>query len=298
MMISTSPKPQRSPKDGSSSSSSLPKEWFAGGVSNAFTSALLNPMDVTKTRLQVSKIQAGMTSTMYNIFMKEGLIKGLYMPGLTASVVREMLSSGPRAGFYVPLRDKIDSIFVSQRGGFFTKAIAAIITGTMGSIVANPVDVVKIRLMSDPLRYTSFLNALICVWQGEGMTGLTKGIVPSTLRGASIAVGELATYDYAKVVIKSHTYLEEGPVLHVLSSLITGLVATSVAAPFDVIKTLSMNSSLQKSTYSIFTSILKEKGFLFLFRGWLPSYLRLGPHALICFPLFEQLRKLLGLSHL
>lgn len=70
-----------------------------------------------------------------------------------------------------------------------------------------------------------------------GFAGLYKGVVPSTLRGAFIACGELATYDITKTAIKTHLGVQDSIPLHVLCSLITGLVATSVAAPFDMIKT-------------------------------------------------------------
>jgi len=142
-------------------------------------------------------------------------------------------------GFYVPVRNKIDSILArdtNKDSGFLNKVLAAIITGTIGSLVANPVDVIKIRLMGNPLRYKSLSAGLFDLYTTEGLAGLTKGIVPSTLRGACIAVGELATYDHAKVVLKEMTALNEGPWLHLGASLITGLVATSVAAPFDLIK--------------------------------------------------------------
>ena len=35
-----------------------------------------------------------------------------------------------------------------------------------------------------------------------------------------------------------------------------------------------------------------------LFRGWVPSYLRLGPHFIVALPLFEQARAALGLGYL
>lgn len=55
--------------------------------------------------------------------------------------------------------------------------------------------------------------------------------------GAMIAMGELATYDHVKYLLKKHSTLEEGGSLHIVSSMITGLVATTVAAPFDLLKT-------------------------------------------------------------
>ena len=78
------------------------KEWFSGGVANALTSALLNPLDVTKTLLQLQVSRNGtpphsMLVTMGQVWSKQGM-RGLWMPGLQASMVREMLNSGPRAG--------------------------------------------------------------------------------------------------------------------------------------------------------------------------------------------------------
>ena len=122
--------------------------------------------------------------------------------------------------------------------------------------------------------------------------------------------------------MKSNFKIEEGLPLHATCSLVTGLVATTVAAPFDLLKTRfvihehiiyrrnliemkryrSMNSSKgAPSIGSIFQSvyvIVEREGALTLFRGWLPAYLRLGPHALICFPILEQIRRVFGLSYI
>ena len=145
-------------------------------------------------------------------------------------------------GFYVPVRNKIDSIFVNnynlKHDSLSSKIIAALFTGTLGAIISNPVDVIKIRQMSIPGYNTSIIYGLYNIHKTEGFQGLIKGVVPSTLRGASIAVGELATYDYTKVFLKRAFYRgQESSYLHISASLVTGLVAATVAAPFDLIKT-------------------------------------------------------------
>lgn len=122
--------------------------------------------------------------------------------------------------------------------------------------------------------------------------------------GAFIAVGELATYDHSKMLLKSYFEMKEGFLLHCVSSLITGLVATTVAAPFDLLKSRSMNDrtiasqSSFKGLLFMTRNIIKDEGLIVLFRGWLPAYLRLGPHAMICFPLFEQFRHWLKLDYI
>ena len=75
------------------------------------------------------------------------------------------------------------------------------------------------------------------VTQRNGFGALYAGLLPSIMRGAMVTVGGLATYDQCKTSIKQYLGVPEGTALHTVSSLITGVVATTVAAPLDVIKT-------------------------------------------------------------
>ena len=291
-------------------------QWLTGGSANAITSALLNPLDVLKTQLQ-AKSRANndssggnrrMMSTMLSLIQRKGIISGLFLPGLRESMAREMLNSGARAGFYVPIRNFVQDEWGKKSPGetrssstFFTKAFAAIISGALGAIIANPVDVLKIRMMTAasneeirPQGQRSLIGALYDLYKERG---LMNGLMPSTMRGTCISVGEIATYDQSKATLRALNIIhEEGPLLHIVASLITGLVATTVAAPFDLLKTRAMNASTNAMrTQMGFSSIVKNEGVMTLFRGWLPAYLRLGPHALICFPLFEKFRQICNL---
>eukprot|EP01033_Poteriospumella_lacustris_P003298 gene3298-2432_t len=295
----------------------LALEWLSGGSSNAIASAVLNPMDVAKTRMQTMSSSASgphasqihLSEVLRSIYRREGIV-GVWRPGLSASMAREMLYSGPRAGFYVPIRNHIKSLLgeTDYEDHLMVKVLSALATGTLGAVIANPVDVVKIRMMVDPHSYKSMLHGVREISRVEGFGGLYKGLFPSTLRGAFIAVGELATYDHSKVVLKSQFSFDEGFLLHAASSLITGLVATTVAAPFDLLKSRSMNDrsstpssgtpTHKQGLVAMTRQIIREEGLVVLFRGWLPAYLRLGPHAMICFPLFEQIRRLLNLEYI
>jgi hypothetical protein len=65
--------------------SELWKEWLTGGVANAFTSAILNPMDIVKTRLQInqdsipSKYSARLSRTFKILYSEGGLIGVMYL---------------------------------------------------------------------------------------------------------------------------------------------------------------------------------------------------------------------------
>lgn len=286
---------------GSNLNNSLFLDWLSGGSANAITSAILHPMDVSKTRMQATQnYERSVLSNIASLYRETGNISGLWRPGLTASMLRELLYSGPRAGFYVPLRDALMNRFDSSGStcSLFCKILTAMCTGTLGAILANPADVIKIRLMVNPHAYSSVLNGFHKIIKTEGISGLYKGVIPSTLRGAFIAAGELATYDHTKELLKFYSSISEGFTLHAIASLITGLVATTVAAPFDMIKTRAMNSTESINPVRVVISVIRYEGTLALFRGWLPAYLRLGPHALICFPLLENIRYSFGLKYI
>lgn len=157
---------------------------------------------------------------------------------------------------------------------------------------------VKVRLLNAENPYSSTFAAYPKLLQQEGIGGAFRGVVPSTLRGASLAVGELAAYDQIKHELKSTFGCNEGASVHFISSILTGVVATTMAAPFDLIKTRAMAGMSTTSSIQILITTIKHEGPLSLFRGWVPAYFRLGPHALICLPVLEQLRLFVGIGYL
>lgn len=145
-------------------------------------------------------------------------------------MMREMVYSGIRAGFYSSFRDELHKILDedSSSPSALCKILAALCTGTCGSLLANPIDVVKVRTMIKPTRYTSVLSALVEIRRQEGIRhGLYKGLVASTLRGAMVSAGELAVYDHVKGFLKRLVGVQEGWSVHVASSLITGKISYS-----------------------------------------------------------------------
>jgi len=42
--------------------------------------------------------------------------------------------------------------------------------------------------------------------------------------------------------------------------------------------------------------VVAGEGLRGLFKGWLPNFLRIGPHSMVTFMVFEELRKVAGLG--
>ena len=250
------------------------REVLAGGGSTAIVSAVLNPVDVIKTRRQLFAYRDMRAIEIGQQLYAEGGLGALWRPGMTATVTREMLYSGCTKGLYPIVRDAIAGD--AAEPSLPQRVAAASGTGFLGSICANAVDVVKIRQFERPDRYGgSLINALSAIAREEGLVSglLVRGCSASAPRGAAIAVGEVTTYDQVKTWLKRH--YEDGFAVHVVTSLITGVVATPVAAPFDLLKSRVMASDLATDSFAtVLARLLRQEGPFALFNGWLPTYLR------------------------
>ena len=271
-----------------------------GGVSTAVVSAILNPTDVIKTRRQIVGFSGASPLDMARAVAKADGLRGLWLPGLQATVLRELLYSGCTKGLYPYARDAVAG---EEDASLAQRALAAALTGFGGSLCANAVDVVKVQQF-DSGSNRSVVAAMRDVARSEGVVRglLVRGVSASAPRGAAIAIGEVTTYDYAKSRLARHPAFARDPQngaepfsLHIVTSVITGVVATTVAAPFDTIKSRVMARG--GNAWTALRSLVAREGPAALLAGWWPAYCRLAPHAILTFPLLEQLRRLAGLEN-
>ena len=273
------------------------REVAAGGGSTAIVSAVLNPVDVVKTRRQLEAFRSTTAIEIVKSIYREGGVIALWRPGLVASCSRELVYSGCTKGLYPHVRSMLAGGDTAEPT-LPVRVAAASCTGFLGSIGANAFDVVKIRQFATGAS-DGLASAMLDVIRTEGLVRglLLRGASASAPRGAAIAIGECATYDQTKSYLRQH--YEESFGLHVVTSLITGVVATPVAAPFDLLKSRVMASTNPADGFAtVLARLLRHEGPLALFNGWWPTYFRLGPHAILTFPLFEAMRRAMGLDYL
>jgi len=92
-------------------------------------------------------------------------------------------------------------------------------------------------------------------------------------------------------------------VTHFVASMIAGFNAAVITSPVDVIKSRVMSQKIgingENLTYSgtadYFVKIVKTEG-LFGTLGFFPNWMRIGPHTIVTFLVYEQLRKMAGIS--
>ncbi|GMF02654.1 unnamed protein product [Ambrosiozyma monospora] len=172
--------------------------------------------------------------------------------------------------------------------------------GAVGGLIGNPSDIVNIRMQNDKTlpkeqqrNYKHAIDGLIKITKDEGVSALLKGLGPNLVRGVLMTASQVVSYDLFKsFLVKNFEFDPTTKTTHFTSSLFAGLVATTVCSPADVLKTRIMSSSGSKqSAVGILMNAVKTEGVGFMFRGWTPAFIRLGPHTILTFIALEQLRK-------
>eukprot|EP01087_Luapelamoeba_hula_P009213 TRINITY_DN2370_c0_g2_i1.p1 TRINITY_DN2370_c0_g2~~TRINITY_DN2370_c0_g2_i1.p1 ORF type:complete len:162 (+),score=16.56 TRINITY_DN2370_c0_g2_i1:569-1054(+) len=145
--------------------------------------------------------------------------------------------------------------------------------------------------------YRSTLSGFRTIWRTEGIAGLYKGVVPTTQRAAVLSATMLSSYDHTKHYILQKGWIAQDNVYaHLGAAMTTGIWMSLVSSPIDVVKTRIMNS--RPGTAQSYNSMLdclyktaRTEGILGLYKGVVPTYMRLGPHTVMAFVIYEQLRQ-------
>lgn len=309
------------------------EKFLYGGMANALGGLGTNPADVLKVRLQMQnelgaaagrqaagpaaaaaavRPQLGLLQMLKKVVNAEGPAALMY--GWQASAMRELSYSAIRMGLYDEVKELL-AVHGDDRYSFplWKKIVAGGISGCIGAAIASPTDLVKIRAQAlNPATgrpfysYPSPWAALGIIYRTEGgIAGMYRGVVPTVQRAMVLTATQFATYDEVKYLLIGNGLLEEGVGAHIASSITAGLAVATTTNPLDLVKSRYMNQEFDKVTgkglrYSgvadCLMKTLRAEGLRGLYKGWLPNWLRIGPHTVITFLSFEALRKAAGLE--
>ncbi|KAK7824025.1 mitochondrial uncoupling protein 3 [Quercus suber] len=274
------------------------------------------PIDLTKTRLQLESRSRSRTNAFRvasEIVREQGPL-GLYK-GLSPAILRHLLYTPIRIVAYENLRNAVVSADGGGGGGgslsLSAKALAGGFSGVIAQVVASPADLVKVRMQADGRlvsqglqpRYSGPLDALNKIVRTEGFGGLWKGVFPNVQRAFLVNMGELACYDHAKRFVIQNQIANDNIYAHTLASIMSGLSATTLSCPADVVKTRMMNQAAGKegkiiynSSYDCLVKTVRIEGLRALWKGFFPTWARLGPWQFVFWVSYEKLRQIAGLS--
>ncbi|KAH9211714.1 mitochondrial carrier domain-containing protein [Leptodontidium sp. 2 PMI_412] len=108
------------------------------------------------------------------------------------------------------------------------------------------------------------------VLNGRGLEEPLPGCWPNCMRAVLMTASQLASYDGFKRLLVQNASMED----------------------VDVIESRIMSSQESKGLAKLLADVYRVEGVSWMFRGWVPSFIRLGPHTIATFLFLEQHKKL------
>lgn len=288
-----------------------------GGVASITAEFGTFPIDTSKTRLQIQgqKIDGkftqlryrGMIDAFIKITREEGI--GALYSGIWPAVLRQATYGSIKFGTYYSLKKLLDErgLLVDAETGrepVWKNMVCAGTAGAISSAIANPTDVLKVRMQvhGKGAQDKGLVGSFHDIYKYEGIGGLWRGVGPTAQRAAVIAVVELPVYDFCKVHLMSN--FGDHVANHFISSFVAGLGSAIASTPIDVIRTRLMNqrriavanagttaATLYTGSFDCALQTVRNEGVFALYKGFIPTWIRMGPWNIIFFITYEQLKK-------
>ncbi|KAI2805820.1 mitochondrial carrier [Blomia tropicalis] len=224
----------------------MPEKMLCAGMAACTADIVSFPLDVAKVRLQISTSMAtnsngivyrGLFGTIFGMIKHEGFTS-LY-GGISPGLQRQCLFASIRIGLYDPVKEFYTNLLhldsQSSSSIMLVRIASAITTGAIGISVAQPTDVVKVRMQAQSrgigaVKYNSSIHAYKTIYGSEGLRGLWKGLGPNIARNSMVNAAELVCYDTVKESIIAHHWLVDGFPCHFCSAF-SGLCTKVACSP-------------------------------------------------------------------
>lgn len=278
----------------------------SGAIAGAFISAIVQPLDVVRTRMQADaaiNVSKSTLATLRTVIAERG-IRGLWM-GTGPTVIR--LSAG--AALHMVLLEHMKGLLQStaSNGSTHLTAFNAAMTGGLSRALTAallcPVTVVKTRMEfgnAATMQYRHTLHALQTIARTEGVAGLYKGLGPTVLTNAPFSAFYYMFYTRLK-----ETFHGEGrpqALVNFSSGVVAAVAATLLTQPTDVVRTrVQLGLSLGKAAsagaagaapagaWATFREVTSRQGAAALFTGAAPRIIKRTAQTALVWTIYEEL---------
>ncbi|KAH6952501.1 mitochondrial phosphate carrier protein [Ilyonectria sp. MPI-CAGE-AT-0026] len=216
---------------------------LAGAFCCAFTHAVLTPVDVVKTRIQLDPItySSSLSKSARQIVSSEG--PAALLTGLGPTIAGYCLQGAFKFGGYEYFKARtIDylghSTATNNRNAVYLASAAA--AEFLGDIALCPFESVRIRLVSQPSYATDCVSALAKLAREEGFSGLYSGLSPILLKQIPYTMATFLVYE--KAIQTAYSVIDKRELssmgvtgINLGAGLVSGLAAAVVSQPADTI---------------------------------------------------------------
>lgn len=274
--------------------------WYFGGLAGSMAACFTHPLDLLKVHLQTQSAgRVSLVGSTVTIIRHQGVL-AMYN-GLSASILRQLTYSTTRFGMYEVIRQYL--VKPGENMKFYQKVFVAGVAGASGGFVGTPADMVNVRMQNDVKlpkesrrNYKNAIDGLWRVYRQEGALNLFSGGGAATARAVLMTIGQISFYEQIKQALLSTGYFSDNLTTHFSSSFMAAGIATTLTQPLDVMKTRMMNAKPGEYRSILHCALeTKKLGVMAFFKGYIPAFVRLGPHTILTWIFLEQMRLNFGI---
>ncbi|KAH7348489.1 mitochondrial carrier domain-containing protein [Rhexocercosporidium sp. MPI-PUGE-AT-0058] len=279
---------------------------ISGGIAGGVEGFLTYPFEFAKTRTQLGQLPNSTQTPLkkpsrnpyliiIRIYKTEGF-RALYK-GCPVLVIG---SVGKDAVRFLSF-DTVKNYFRSPEDGTLTPTnnmLAGMTAGVLASIFAvTPTERIKTALIDDARVgssqvYTSTSHAIKEILREDGVKGLYRGFVGTTLKQASSTGLRMGSYNIVKDWEVRRGW-EQGTGVNFVNGAFAGVVTTLLSMPFDTIKTRSQSAKVTTTMQAI-TGVWYENGIRGYWKGTVMRLSRTVFSGGILFTTAEAVAKVLN----
>lgn len=263
--------------------------------------AFVHPANTIAVRWNLASMQG-------KTFSFKGMIQDLgwlsVYDGLSAGVLRQVFYASSRFGLFETFRDKLHEI--RGKTDFASRVAVGAVTGGMAAYISCPMEVAVVRLSNDstlPLEerrnYKGVVDTATRIAKEEGVAAFWRGSTPFVQRAMMVGVFQVATLDQFKLMYANFLHQKKDSIPNVFCAAMTsGLLYSIATMPLEASKNRMASQKADaatgklpyKGTLQTIRKVTAEEGFLALYNGFLPYYMRCGGHTVTMFIFVQMLR--------
>ena len=263
----------------------MKRESIAGASAGVVGTVLGYPLDVIKTRQQVSNVS--IPKAIQTIYRESGLMgyyRGMVAPLVSLTLLNTLnfsTYSFTKNGLNVP-----DQFDVTKDGFHWKVGIAGASVGPLSSLISTPFELIKTQmqlrnssLSEGQTKYRNSIHAAISITKEHGVSALYRAFAVNTTREMVFLATYFTVYEHVKSFQVHAMSLYPASVAVPLAGGTAGAMGWLVSYPLDCIKSniqakpidgiTKVPSAMQVAKY-----LINTKGFLGLYAGVIPSILR------------------------
>ncbi|EIE87999.1 hypothetical protein G6F46_005280 [Rhizopus delemar] len=268
-------------------------QFLAGAIAGVSEILVMYPLDVVKTRAQISTgASSSIMSTLKTMIKTEG-------PGsLYRGILPPILVEAPKRATKFAANEQYTAIYKKIFGFEKVTQSLSIMTGVSAGLteamLIAPFELVKVRMQDKANlgKYNGTADTIRKIVASEGALTLLNGLEATLWRQGvwnGVYFGLIFT---VKDLLPKSKDSNQQRLTNFAAGTIGGMVATTFNTPFDVVKTRIQSYNgvgPKKYNWAVpgLVTVAKEEGIASLYRGFVPKVLRLGPGGGILLVVFE-----------